>query len=266
MISVGKHELKPAQGKDSFAVSSVGKHEIQLKPTEKGKIEEDKEQEYLSVSIKGLPTTVTQKQEEVYALDPDPAGYDKMCCLWKWCSWSCCLWKCCFRTKLHPHNSKYQLGEDQISLTEYRELERVAREIIRDESHLVDSRMSWFFAFQGLLLTAAAFAQEKVFGYVASGPGILGCLTTAFSVSQAMNAVYKMECMVERARKVLKLPYMNRFPIGGLDIRDKDIRHALFMPSRFMPIAMLGTWIALIIEVARRDIFENEQAVRVTLE
>lgn len=119
------------------------------------------------------------------------------------------------------------------------------RSMIQDENTLLNQRLSWMWALQGLLLGAAGFAWSKEAGLIVviGSVGILACISIGYSIARGMTAI----------RELLGLAsaYKNRLPSGAAEqlaptIGARSPATQWLLPAYCMPVVFGCAWVALI--------------------
>ena len=121
----------------------------------------------------------------------------------------------------------------------------VIRDMIRHENTLLNQRLGWLFALQGLLFSAAAFLWRAsalpviAFSFV----GILACVSIGHTLARGQHAIRRL--LIDKGQKYTKrLPQEWIMPpiIGS---RGKAIEWLL--PGRFLPWVLGVAWIAILV-------------------
>lgn len=127
--------------------------------------------------------------------------------------------------------------------TEIAEREKLARDLIHHEDELINQRLTWMWAMQGLLATAVGllWPYHWIPVLLLSTVGLLSCVSVGYNLHcshRAINAIQKYynDCL---------RPRMADDPHPFVGLLRKSVRFDFLQPWRFLPPVMSVMWIAM---------------------
>lgn len=122
----------------------------------------------------------------------------------------------------------------------------VVREMIRHEDDLVNQRLGWMFALQGLLFTAAGFLwTTSEWPVVTIGcVGLLSCVSVGYSLGRALSAMSELHKKASERKTSLLDVVRDKLP-PTVGARNRAV--GWLLPAILLPWVIGAAWVAMII-------------------